>query len=215
LTKSFTGTAIYTEAIKDVISKDLDLDNLRIVLDRLLREELEVAAVSTDGEPTPVARVGLDKMERQTNLVPSQKMERLTLESVRIRLLGEVKTFVCVENWDWTGMMQVKDFAELLICPNCGSKKVGVLSEAEAAVKRIMEKKHRSLTSREKWMEEQALKTGELVKKHGAVSVVALAGRHLRLSEVEELISGSEKVDDVLFGRIIEMERKALTRRFW
>jgi ATP-dependent Lhr-like helicase len=215
LTKSFTGTAIYAEAIKDVISKDLDLDNLRIVLDRLLRGELEVDVVSTDGEPTPVARVGLDKMERQTNLVSSDKMERLTLESVKVRLLGEVMTFVCVGNWDWTGMMQVKDFAELLVCPNCGSKKVGVLSEAEAGVIRMIGRKHRSLTNREKWMEERAMKTGELVEEHGAVSIVALAARHLRLSEVEELISGSEKVDDVLFGRIVEMERKALTRRFW
>ncbi len=41
-------------------------------------------------------------------------VEQLTLESVRIRLMGEVKTFVCVEEWDWTGMMQVKDFTELL-----------------------------------------------------------------------------------------------------
>ncbi|MCJ7609969.1 DEAD/DEAH box helicase [Candidatus Bathyarchaeota archaeon] len=215
LTKSFTGTAIYTEAIKDVISKDLDLDSLRVVLDRLLGGELEVTIVFTDGEPTPVAKVGLDKMERQTNLVSSEKMDQLTLESVRIRLLGEVKTFVCVEEWDWTGMMQVKDFAELLVCPNCGSKKIGILSDAETAVNRMIEKKHRSLTSREKWMAEQAMKTGELVEKHGAISVVVLAARHLRLSEAEELISGSEKVDDILFRRIIEMERKALTRRFW
>jgi uncharacterized Zn finger protein (UPF0148 family) len=147
--------------------------------------------------------------------VTSEKMERLTLDSVRVRLLGEAKTFVCAENWDYVEMMPVKDFLEVLVCPNCGSKKVGVLSETENVVRRMVEKKHRNLTSREKWMEARSLKAGELVAKYGPVAVTVLAARHLRLSEAEELITGAEKVDDQLLSRIVEAERKALTRRFW
>lgn len=215
LTKSFAGTAVFTEAVKDVLAKDLDLENLRRVLDELLRGEIEVVLIATEGEATPIAQVGLERIGRQTSLVASEKMERLTLDSVRVRLLGEVKTFVCTENWDYVEMMPVKDFLEVLVCPNCGSKKVGVLNETEGVVRRMVEKKHRNLTSREKWMEARSLKAGELVAKYGPVAVTVLAARHLRLSEEEELIAGAEKVDDQLLSRIVEAERKALTRRFW
>ena len=215
LTKSFAGTAVFTEAVKDVLARDLDLENLRRVLDELLRGEIEVVTITTEGEPTPIARVGLDKIERQTNLVASEKMERLTLDSVRVRLLGEVKTFVCAENWDYVEMMPVKDFLEVLVCPNCGSRKVGVLGETEGVVSRMVEKKHRNLSNREKRLEDRSTKTGELVAKYGETAVIVLATRRLRLSEAEELISGAEKVDDRLIGRIVEAERKAMARRFW
>jgi hypothetical protein len=64
-------------------------------------------------------------------------------------------------------------------------------------------------------MEDRTLKTSELVQKHGAVAAIALASRHLRLSEVEELISDAEELDDQLIDRIVEAERKALTRQIW
>jgi len=215
LTKSFAGTAVFTEAVKEVLAKDFDLENLRRVLDGLIIGEVELTVITTEGEPTPIARVGLESIGRRTSLVSSERMERLTLDSVRVRLLGEVKTFVCAENWDYAEMMPVKDFLELLVCPNCGSKKVGVLDETDSVVKRMVGKKHRNLTNREKWLEARSSKTGELVAKHGAIAMIVLAARHLRLSEAEELISTAEKVDDQLISRIVEAERKALTRRFW
>jgi ATP-dependent Lhr-like helicase len=215
LTKSFTGTAIFTEAVKDVLAKDLDLGNLRLVLDELLRGEIEVVVVTTEEEATPIAQIGLKKIERQTNIISSEKMKRLTLDSVRVRLLGEVKTFVCSDNWDYVEMMPVKDFLEALVCPNCGSKKIGVLNETGNVVERMVEKKHQRLTNQEKWMEDRASKTGELLEKYGAVAAIALGTRNLRLVEVEELISGTEKMDDQLIDRIVEAERKALRRQFW
>ncbi|MCJ7634101.1 DEAD/DEAH box helicase [Candidatus Bathyarchaeota archaeon] len=215
LTKSFAGTAIYVEAMKDVLSKDLDLENLRHVLDGFLKGEIEVVTVTTEGEATPIAQVGLEKIKRQTNIVSSERMKRLTIDSVRIRLLGEVRTFVCAENWDHVKMMSVKDFLQVSVCPNCGSKKIGILNEEAKTVEKMVWKKHRSLTRRDKIMEDRALKTGELMEKHGAVAAIALVTRHLRLSEVEELISSEDELNDQLIDRIVEAERKALARQFW
>ena len=215
LTKSFAGTAIYAEAMKDVLFKDFDLENLRYVLDGFLKGEIEVVTVTTEGEATPIAQVGLEKIKRHINIVSSERMKRLTIDSVRIRLLDEVRTFVCAENWDYVKMMSIKEFLQGSVCRNCGSKKMGILNKEAKAVEKMVWKKHRNLTRRDKIMEDRALKTGELMEKHGAVAAIALATRHLRLSEVEELISGAEELDDQLIGRIVEAERKALTRQFW
>ncbi len=214
LIKSFAGTAIYEEAMKDVIFTDLDLENLRHVLDGFLKGEIEVLTVINDGEATPIAQVGLEKIKRQTNIMSSERMKRLAIDSVRIRLLGEVRTFVCTEKWDYVEMMSIKDFLQVSVCPNCGSKKIGILNREAKAVEKMVWKKQRNLTSRDKRMEDRALKTGELMEKHGAVVAIALATRHLRLSDVEKLISGADGLDDQLIGRILEAERKALSRQF-
>jgi Lhr-like helicase len=129
LTKSFAGTALFAEATKDVLAKDLDVENLKHFLNEIMRGEIEVNTITNDEEASPIAKAGLEKIERQTNIVSSDKMKRLTLDSVRIRLFGEVRTFVCAKNWDYVEMMPVKDFLEILVCPNCGSRKIGVLSE--------------------------------------------------------------------------------------
>jgi hypothetical protein len=64
-------------------------------------------------------------------------------------------------------------------------------------------------------MEERALKSGQLLDSKGAVAAVALASRQLRLSEIEALISDSDRIDDQLIDKIVDAERKALTRQFW
>ena len=215
LTKSFVGTALFAEATKDVLAKDLDVETLKHFLGEIMRGEIEVTTITNDVEASPISKVGLEKIERQINIVSSDKMKRLTLDSVRIRLFGEVKTFVCAENWDYVEMMPIKDFLEILVCPNCGSRKIGVLSEMASLVDRLVRKRHKKLTNKEKQLEERAVKSGQLLERKGAVAAVALASRLLRLSEVETLISSLDRIDDQLIDGIVEAERKALTRHFW
>jgi hypothetical protein len=77
-----------------------------------------------------------------------------------------------------------------------------------------MGKRGKNLTNREKELESKATRTGLLTATHGVVAALALAGRSLRLSEVEEIVTRVDKVGDQLVGLIVGAERKALTRRF-
>lgn len=111
-------------------------------------------------------------------------------------------------------MMPVKEFKEGFTCPNCGSNRIGVVEDTEEKVRRFMEKGGRNLMKRERELESRARRTAELIAAHGPVAAVALAGRNLRLREVEELVTGAERVDDRLINLIVDAERKALARRF-
>jgi len=214
LTKSFRDTAVFTEAVKETLAKDFDLQNLKLVLDRLKSGEVEVVTMSTEGEASPIAQVGLKKIGRRANLMTSDKAEHLIVESAKVRLLNEVKTFVCSENWDYVRMMPVKEFRDGFTCPKCGSKRIGVINDIEEVAMKLVVKQCRNLTNREKEIEARALRTGEMTAKYGAMATLVLAGRRLRLSEVEELLSSSEKVDDKLVSQIVAAERKALARWF-
>ena len=87
LIKSFEGTIIYEEALKEVFTKDLDLKKLLLVLDRIRSGEIEIVNVETLDEPTPVARVGIERVSMKTDLIPPEKMKYILLESGSVGLL--------------------------------------------------------------------------------------------------------------------------------
>ena len=87
--------------------------------------------------------------------------------------------------------------------------------ESEDDVRRICEKRGKTLSGREKKIEDHALETAELVDHYGSLAALVLAGKNLSLNEVEEILSQNALVDDRLLELILDAERKALTKRFW
>jgi ATP-dependent Lhr-like helicase len=142
-------------------------------------------------------------------------MRRILIESAKVRLLNEVRVFVCTNCWDYIEMIRIKDLPDKPVCPRCGSPSLGVLRGEEEQTRVLVEKKGEKLTkSEEKWRE-QALRTAELLTAYGKPAAVALAGRKLRVSDVEGIFWQEKKLSDRFFELIVEAERNALKRRFW
>ena len=215
LMKSFEGTAIYDEALKEVFTKDLDLERLARILGEVRSGEVEVVKLDTGGEATPVARVGIEKVSMKTDLIQPERMKRILIESTRARLLNEVRTFVCCSCWDYLEMLRVKDLPERPICPRCGSGRLGVLRRGEDQVLSLVEKKDEKLTKTEEKIKEWAGKTAGLVDRFGLPAVVALCGRRLKTADVEAVLKKEKVLSDKFFELVIEAERNALKRRFW
>ncbi len=215
LMKSFEGTAIYDEALKEVFTKDLDLQQMLYVLSQLRKEEIEVVKLETQNVATPVARVGIERVSMKTDLIPPERMKRILIESAKVRLLNEVRVFACTNCWDYLEMIRIKDLPEKPTCPKCSSPSLGVLRRGEEQVRVLVEKKGEKLTKSEQRWQQQALRTAELLASHGKPAAVALAGRKLRVSDVEEIFWQEKGMTDHFFELIIEAERNALKRRFW
>lgn len=215
LMKSFEGTAIYDEALKEVFTKDLDLQRLLYVLGRLRKEEIEVVRLETASVATPVARVGIERVSMKTDLIPPERMKLILIESAKVRLLNEVRVFVCTNCWDYLEMIRIKDLTNKPTCPKCGSSSLGMLRREEDQIRVLVEKKGERLTKGEQRWREQALKTAELLARYGKPAAVVLAGRKLRASDAEEVFRQEKGLTDRFFELIIEAERNALKRRFW
>jgi len=214
LTKSFRGMVIFNEAIKEIISRDTDLQNLNGFLNSLHKGEVEII-LEKGKEVTPLTRLSLEKFRRPRSLLSSEKMKRLTLESAKARLLSEVRTFICTNCWDFIQMTPIKNLEKTVSCPKCSSHRIGVLKKSMSIVKKVSVKISKKLTVDEKKIAEQAIKTAALVAKYGKRAVVVLAGKNLSFSEVENILSKIEGIDDNLYMSIVEAERKALTHMFW
>jgi len=215
LMKSFEGTAIYEEGLKETFTKDLDLERTIRVLNEVRKGEIEVKKLETEGVATPIARIGIEKVSMKTDLIPPERMKLILVESARARLLNETRTFVCTNCWDYVEMIRVKDLPEKPACPKCGAATIGVLRREEDEIRSLIEKKGEKPTKSEEKIKEQAQETARLTSQYGKPAVVALSGRKLKTLDVEEILSEEKELSDRFFELVIEAERKALKRTFW
>jgi len=214
LMKSFEGSAIYEEALKEVFTKDLDLQRLLQVLGDIQAGKIKVEKIDNKGTASPVARVGVERVSMKTDLIPSERMKAILIESAKARLLNEVRTFVCTQNWDYAEMIRINDLPDKPTCPKCGSTRLGVFSREEEQIRSLVDKKGEKLAkSEQKWLE-QALETAELTSTYGKAAVVALAGRRVRTQDALSLLRKQHTFSDRFYELVIEAERDALKRRF-
>ena len=214
LIKSFEGTIIYEEALKEVFTKDLDLKKLLVVFDRIRSEEIEVVQVETLDEPTPVARVGIERVSMKTDLIPPEKMKYILLESAKARLLDEARTFICTSCWDYTEMLSLKDLPARPVCPKCGSRNLGLLRAGDEDAYALVIKRGDKLRKSERKLRRRAVETARLISNYGKPAAVALSGRRLKTSDAREILSKESKLSNEFFELLIEAERKVLKRRF-
>ena len=176
LISSFEGTPIYEEGLKEVFSKDLDAQGLVMVLKRMREGDLSFQVVTTDGNATPVARVGIERVSMKTDLIPPEKIRAVLVAAAKARLLNETGNFICTSCWDYMETLHIKDLPDKPKCPRCGSFAIGLLKiEEEKALPLIEKRDH--LGKFEEKMQLQAKRTGELIEKYGKVAAVALSAR--------------------------------------
>jgi len=214
LVKSFEGTIIYEEALKEVFDKDLDPDRLVEVFRRIKAGEIELVRIEARNEPSPVARVGIERVSMKTDLVPPEKMRRLLLEAAKARLLDEARTFVCTACWDYAEMLTLKDLPDKPVCPKCGSVNLGLLSVPEEEAFSLIDKKGEKLTQREHKLRNRALATARLISNYGKTAAVALSARRLSVDDVQEVLKKQKTLSDEFFDLVLEAERNALKRKF-
>jgi ATP-dependent Lhr-like helicase len=214
LIKSYEGTPIYDEGLKEVFMKDLDAEGLITMLAKIKSGETKLMILENDGNASPVARVGIERVSMKTDLIPPERMRAVLVKSAKARLLNETGNFVCTNCWDFLEMIKVKDLPNRFTCPRCGSQAIGFLKTDENTALPLIEKKGQRLTKAEERLQNHALETAKLMNKHGKLAAVALSGRRVRTSDIRRLLEKETKLNDRFYELILEAERKTLSRRF-
>jgi ATP-dependent Lhr-like helicase len=215
LVKSFEETPIYEEALKEVFTKDVDLDNLICVLDTMRQGEITVERIENGGAATPVARLGIERISMKTDLIPPERMRAVLVESAKARLLGETNSFLCTNCWSYSETLKIKDLPDWPKCPRCGSSALGLLKVEEEKVTPIAEKKGQKLTKAEEKLHESAMQTAKLIEKFGKPAAVALSARRVSPGDVKTILEKQSEANGRFYELVLEAERKALSRKFW
>ena len=215
LSKNFEGSAIYEEAVKEAFDKDLDLNNTKKVLNEIQTGILKIVCLEKNNDPSPIAKTGIEKMSRRSDLIPPEKMRHIIIESAKARIFNEIRTLVCTECWKYITTKRMIDLPDILKCQNCGSEKIGISNESKEEILELFEKRSKTLTNKEKRKIKKLKSTAKLMSEHGKKAAIALAGRNLRPDDVKEILLEESGINDHLFQLIIDAEKRALKRRFW
>ncbi|MCW4009529.1 MAG: DEAD/DEAH box helicase [Candidatus Bathyarchaeota archaeon] len=214
LIQSFEGTPIYEEGLKEVFTKDLDQDGLVRVLEQMGSGEIELLAVDNQGNATPVARTGIERVSMKTDLIPPERMHAVLVESAKARLLNETGNFICTNCWNYSEMIRVADLPDKPQCPRCGSQALGLLKVSEEKADPLIEKRAQKLTKDEEWLKRIADETATLINKYGKPAAVALSARKVKVSDIANVLEKEPALSDAFYELVLEAERKALSKRF-
>ncbi len=215
LAKSFEGTVIMDEAVRETQEKDMDVPHTREVLKAIAAKEIAVNTVKASGEATPIARIGLERISRKTDIIPTEKLNQILVGSAKARILNEVKTLVCTNCWKYVEMRRVKEIPQIVKCPECGSKLVAALGIADEDMRKVIMKNGARLSEREKDLVSKAEDTAKLVDQYGRLAVYALAGRRVQPEAAGDILRKHRKPTNDFFEAIMAAEREALKERFW
>jgi len=215
LAKSFENTVIMDEAVRETLERDLDIPHTRQVLGSIATGAIDARIVKAAGEVTPIARVGLERISRRTDLIPTEKLSQILVESTKARILNEVRTIVCTSCWNYVEMRRMKEVPVAIKCPECGAKKLGVLGLSDDEIKKILSKKGVRLSDREKDILARAEETAKLVGRHGRLAVYTLSGRRVTVEAAEEILRKHRRPTGGFFEALMSAEREALKERFW
>jgi ATP-dependent Lhr-like helicase len=214
LITSFEGTPIYEEGLKEVFAKDLSAEGLVNVLRQMHDDKIQLLAVDNQGNATPVARTGIERVSMKTDLIPPERMRAVLIESAKARLLNETSNFICTNCWSYLEMIRIADLPDHPKCPRCGSMALGLLKVEEEKADPLIEKRGEKLTKDEERLREIAQETGRLLEKYGKTAAIALSARKVRVSDIATVLEKEPKISDKFYEAVLEAERKALSKRF-
>jgi len=214
LMRSFEGTAIMDEAVKETLEKDLDAANTMRILQRI-DAGIELVTSPKMDEASPIARIGIERISRKTDLIPPEKMRRILLESTKVRLINESRTIVCSTCFAQPKIVRVGDIRENLACEHCKKGKLGISSELPEFFERLRAKKGRNLSEEEEKVVEELARSSDLLERYGRAAAIVLAGRRISTAEAKEVLRHTHRISSRLFEAVIEAERKILRKRFW
>ncbi len=213
LMKSFEGTVIMDEAFKETLEKDLDVANTARVLQQI-GNNVELLVAPHSPEASPIARIGIERISRKTDLIPPEKMKRILIESTKVRILNEFRTLACPKCFAYAQMQRLKDVPDDFTCPKCKKACLGITAELPESIEKICLKKSRKLSQHEERIVDDLRGSALLLRKYGKVAAFVMAGRRIRPSEARVVLRRTSKVSDRLFEAIMEAERNVLRRRF-
>jgi len=216
LVDGLRGTVIWREAKREVLFKDLDVEGTIRVIKGMRGGGFEVKVMEGDLPLSPISRVGVSMLSWKTDLVPADRLRRLLIESGKARLLNEARVAVCTNCFRYVENLKIKRFLDGVRCPECGSSKIGLLSDDPLEVAQMAAEKAETdkVSERFRGIYKSAIESGELVSLYGLPAALALVARGLPKPVMMTLAISEVKDMDYFVDLILREERAALKSRF-
>jgi ATP-dependent Lhr-like helicase len=216
LIKSFEGTPVFDEAMREVLEEKMDLKRALEVFTRYSKGELKIHVVKT-ATPSPLARLIIEEKTR-FEVMGEITEEDEVLRMMEERLLSKQFRMVCMAQNHWDSIRTISTFENIVECPICGSRMVAVLATSEKDFTKLLAKYVRgeALTKSEKKRYNAAVLTAELVSQYGKTALLVLAGRGIGAITASRILEPGLKERLEILRAIAKAELQyERTRPYW
>lgn len=196
----YRGTVVYDEAVKELLSKDYEIDPVLSLIDGLVTGRIDVVTHECVSEPSPLSLPILEMAERHTDVYVPEKAERVVLMYAAARLRNTSLELVCSECGLLYGTVKPEEFTPGARCERCGGK-LGLNPTPGVRIRPRRSKKAKAIFKR-------VVKTAELLERYGKDAATALAGRGLSLKTVEKILMRRSVTGEDLVKMIVDAERR-------
>ena len=208
LLRALEGTAVYEEAVRELLHEELAVDDARDVLADIQTGDV---ALQTVGGHTPLGTGGRSSGKE---LLTPENADASVIKTVRNRIQNDRVILFCLHCQEWTRKTTVKRVPDRPECPECGSTRIAALNPWD-------EETIRAVRADEKDEEQEkqtrrAYQSASLVQSHGKRAVIALAARGVGPRNAARIINKHREDEDDFYRDILTREREyARTRSFW
>ena len=177
LIKSYEGTPLFDEAMREVVEEKMDVKRALEVFTKFSSGDLTIHVVKT-AAPSPLARLIIEEKTR-FEVMGEITDEDEVLRMMEERLLSKQFRLVCMAQNHWDSVRTISTFEDRVECPICGSTMIAVLPISEKDFTKLMVKRIKGdpLSKAEQKRYNAAALTAELVSSYGKTALLVLAGR--------------------------------------
>lgn len=218
LVSVYRDTPINKETRREVLLEKFDLEQAKLILQRVGRGEISIEPIEQKGtDCSPLAMPIIDKVIPHDLLRPAIPTKALA-EIVKERLLSETMRLVCFYKADWEGLRTVRTLQETIRCPTCKSTLIAATYPRDENLIKIARKKlhRRPLSPDEEREWRRGWTSASLVQTSGRRAVIAMSGRGVGPTTAIRILRRFCRTEEEFYTEILKAEREyARTRMFW
>jgi len=202
--------------MREVLEEKLDEKRAMEVFDRFSSGDLTVHEANTL-KPSPLARLIIEERTR-FEVMGEITEEDEVLRMMEERLLSKQFRLVCMAENHWNSVRTITTMEDVVTCPICESKMIGVLQLSDKDFPKLLEKHLRgeSLAKEEEKKYRAASLTAELVSRYGKTALLVLAGRGIGATTASRILSPGLKERLQILRAIAKGELQyERTRPYW
>ena len=216
LIKAFEDTPVFEEAMREVLEEKMDEKRAMEVFGRFSSGDLKIHEVKTV-KPSPLARLIVEEKTR-FEVMGEITEEDEVLRMMEERLLSKQFRLICMAGNHWNSVRTITTMDDVVTCPICESKMIGVLQLSDNDFPKLLEKRLRGevLTKEEEKKYKAASLTAELVSIYGKTALLVLAGRGIGATTASRILSPGLKERLQILRAIVKGELQyERTRPYW
>ncbi len=213
LIEFYKDSAVYEETLRDLKKNYFDIAVVDAFRERLHNGGIKVEVVS---EESPLSEQILRASYRYRELIEKLAPKSSEIDEFAKAILGKGIDLICTYCGFRFGVEigKVGD-AEKILCPACGSPMVGTYDES---YENVVEKRRlgKQMSSREKAMLGEMLRSASLVDSYGRRALIALATYGIGLETAARILKMLRKDFNIFVIDLINAQRTFIkNKRFW